>query len=90
MKQENNLENNMILIDVRDKEEWDANHDPQAVHIPLPVLKKEILACVPKKDAAISLCCRSGRRAREGQTLLQALGYSEVTVAEHPPTTYFV
>ena len=47
-----------VLLDVREQQEWDAGHAPQALHVPLSSL--EAAALPPGPVLAI---CRSGNRS---------------------------
>ena len=83
-------ENKAILIDVREKLEWDAGHLNQAALVPLSDLKavpdkapmvaavgsdlKLSLAALPK-DKPVYIHCKSGKRALMATELLKAQGY---------------
>lgn len=49
----------VVLLDVREEEEWLAGHAPQAVHAPLSRLEIEALP----RDRPIVAVCRSGNRS---------------------------
>lgn len=49
----------VLLLDVREEQEWLAGHAPQAVHAPLSQLQ---LAAIPL-DRPIVAVCRSGNRS---------------------------
>jgi len=67
-----------VLIDVREKEEFDAGHIEGAIHIPRGFLEFKIEQSVPDTQTPIIVQCASGGRAvLSGQTLLN-LGYSHV------------
>ncbi|NNG37016.1 rhodanese-like domain-containing protein [Nakamurella aerolata] len=67
------------LLDVREDDEWQAGHAPQAVHIPLPQLA-ERLDEVPEGDP-VYVVCRSGGRSARATAFLNANGWDAVNVA---------
>ena len=69
--------NGMMLIDVRNDNEWSEGHIPSAVHIPLGRLP-ERLAEVPA-DRPIVLQCQTGARSSIAASLLQKMGRKSVT-----------
>ena len=67
-----------VLLDVREADEWDAGHAPEATWIPLG----EIPARVDEipRDAPIVAICRSGVRSRTVAEALLGAGYDVVNV----------
>ena len=65
-----------LLIDVRQPEEWNAGHAPNATLIPLGSLSAR-LADIPR-DREVLLICRSGNRSGTAQRQLLQLGYEQV------------
>lgn len=63
---------NAMLLDIREKEEFNAGHAPNAVHIPLGALPGK-LARVPS-DKPVVVVCRSGMRARSATKMLTQNG----------------
>jgi sulfur-carrier protein adenylyltransferase/sulfurtransferase len=73
------LGNGVVLVDVRESEEWDRGHIPEAVHVPRGYLESRIDAAVGDRDARVILYCASGQRsALAAHTLKELLGYSNV------------
>lgn len=71
--------NGVVLIDVRESEEWDAGHIPGAKHVPRGYLESRIEGAAPDKDAPVVLYCASGTRsALAAHTLQELLGYKDV------------
>jgi rhodanese-related sulfurtransferase len=66
-----------FILDVRTQQEWDEEHIAMSVLIPLDQLPSRLNE-VPK-DQDIVVVCRSGRRSKEGMTLLRGAGYSQVS-----------
>jgi sulfur-carrier protein adenylyltransferase/sulfurtransferase len=73
------LGNGVVLVDVRDSEEWERGHIPGAVHVPRGYLDSRIEGAVPDRDARVVLYCASGQRSvLAAHTLKELLGYSDV------------
>ena len=70
-----------MIIDVRTIEEWNAGHLSSAQHLQLELVASNIDNLVANKDQPIYLYCRSGNRSGRAKTILEALGYSQVTNA---------
>src|SRR6186997_208146 len=71
--------NGIVLLDVRESDEWDVGHIPGAKHVPRGYLESRIEAAAPDKDARVVLYCASGQRsALAANTLQELLGYSNV------------
>lgn len=67
----------IILLDVRTQEEYDAGHIPGAVCLP----NEDIQPDFPlpfEKDAEVLLYCHSGRRSAEAAEKLTGMGYTHV------------
>lgn len=68
-----------VLLDVRDKDEWDEGHLADATLVPLGKLRKaetadELLKNVPK-DKIVYTHCALGKRALDAGEILKAKGY---------------
>jgi sulfur-carrier protein adenylyltransferase/sulfurtransferase len=73
------LGNGVVLIDVREAEEFEAGHIPGAVHVPRSYLESRIENAVADRDAHVVLYCQSGNRSAWGaHTLKDLLGYENV------------
>ncbi len=68
----------VLILDVRTQEEYDAGHIPGAVLLPNETIGSEAPAILPDKGAEILIYCRSGRRSAEAANKLVALGYTGV------------
>ena len=68
-----------VLMDVRERDEWDAGHVPEALHIPLGELPGRV-AEVPV-DGRIMVVCHSGTRSARATAWLNEAGYDAVNVA---------
>ncbi|MBV9195549.1 MAG: molybdopterin-synthase adenylyltransferase MoeB [Solirubrobacterales bacterium] len=73
------LSNGVVVVDVREPEEWSAGHIPGARHVPKSYLESRIEAAVPDRSEHVVLYCASGNRsAWAARTLLDDLGYERV------------
>ena len=72
------LDDNAILIDVRQATEWDVGHAPMATLIPLAEVPDH-LDDLPK-DRLIICACRSGARSLRAATFLQENGFDVVNL----------
>jgi rhodanese-related sulfurtransferase len=69
-----------VLLDVREDDEWQAGHAPDAVHVPMSELAGR-LDEVP--DAApLYVICRSGGRSERVTGYLNANGWEAVNVSD--------
>jgi rhodanese-related sulfurtransferase len=66
------------LIDVREDNEWTAEHIAGATHIGRGVLDRDIETKVPKKDAKLVVYCGGGSRSALAADILMKLGYTDV------------
>ncbi|MFZ2964693.1 MAG: rhodanese-like domain-containing protein [Rhodoglobus sp.] len=69
--------NGMPLVDVREQDEWDTIHAPEAVLIPLSQLR-ERLADLP--EGRFLVMCHSGGRSARAVDFLAREGYDAVNV----------
>lgn len=66
----------IVLVDVREKNEWNEGHIPGAIHVPRGFLELQIEEAVPDKSKTVVLYCAGGVRSlMAGQTLKQ-MGYA--------------
>lgn len=68
----------LVLLDVREPDEWAAGHAPNAVHIPLGELPARAaeLADLPD-DRPVYVVCRSGGRSARAAAWLNAAGIAD-------------
>ncbi len=67
----------MVLIDVREPNEYNLGHAPKALFIPRGLLESQIEANVPR-SAKVVLYCASGNRSALAADTLQQMGYGDV------------
>ena len=64
------------VIDVRERDEWDTGHMPEATHVPLSELEQRRNELDPGKPVVI--VCRSGRRSLVAAAYLAGRGFRSV------------
>lgn len=69
----------MVLLDVREPEEYEAGHMVGAFNVPIRTLSQN-LDLLPDKSASIVVICKGGARAMLAATTLDLLGYENVKV----------
>jgi rhodanese-related sulfurtransferase len=72
------VEDGALLLDVREADEWDAGHAPEAVWIPMGDLQARV-AELPR-DRRIVAICRSGARSDVVAGALIGAGYDAVNL----------
>ena len=72
--------NGIVLLDVRESDEWDAGHIPGAKHVPRGYLESRVEGVVGSdRDQRVVIYCASGQRsALAADTLKELLGYENV------------
>jgi rhodanese-related sulfurtransferase len=68
----------VVLIDVREQNEWSLGHAKPAQYIGRGVLESQIESKVPR-DAAVVLMCASGNRSALAAVVLREMGYTNVS-----------
>lgn len=68
---------NIVVIDVRQPDEYRQMHIEGARLIPLDKLPVQAANSLPDKDAPILVYCHSGARAGNAVTLLSRMGYTD-------------
>jgi molybdopterin/thiamine biosynthesis adenylyltransferase/rhodanese-related sulfurtransferase len=69
----------VVIVDVRESDEWDAGHLPGAKHVPRGHLESRIEGAAPDRSQRVLLYCASGNRsALAAKTLRDELGYEHV------------
>ena len=71
-------EKNIILLDVRTKEEYDTGHIKDASLMPVDTIKEESVKNLLDKEAIIFVYCRSGSRSSSAANILIEQGYKNV------------
>lgn len=66
-----------ILLDVREKDEYEGGHIPQAINIPLSNIEK-VEELIKDKDKQIFIYCLSGARSGKAEKFLRDKGYKNI------------
>lgn len=65
------------FLDIREQDEWELGHAPNAVHVPMSELVQRVDELAPFLDAPepLLVTCRSGGRVQQVMPWLAARGY---------------
>src|SRR3954471_12444164 len=67
-----------VIIDVRDKDEYDEGHIPNALHLSRGTIELDIEEKVPDPNAMVVVHCGGGGRSALAADSLQKMGYKNV------------
>ena len=67
-----------VIIDVREKDEWDEEHIPDAIHMSRGTIELDVEEKVPDTNAMIICHCGGGGRSALAAESLQKMGYKNV------------
>jgi molybdopterin/thiamine biosynthesis adenylyltransferase/rhodanese-related sulfurtransferase len=67
-----------VLLDVRDKEEFNEGHIPGAIHVPRSFLELRVENTVPVRSTPIVAYCAGGSRSLLAADSLRRMGYTNV------------
>ena len=68
----------VVVVDVRTREEYDGGHLENAGLVPNESIGSEIPEARPDTEATLLVYCRSGRRSKDAAQKLLELGYQSV------------
>ena len=69
----------VIILDVREQDEYDSGHIPGAVLLPVGTIDEATAAeVIPEKDSTVLVYCRSGNRSKTASSTLAELGYTNI------------
>jgi len=69
----------VIILDVREQNEYDSGHIPGAVLLPVGTIDEDTAAAViPEQDSTVLVYCRSGNRSKTASSALAELGYTNI------------
>lgn len=69
----------VIILDVREQDEYDSGHIPGAVLLPVGTIDETTAAeVIPEKDSTVLVYCRSGNRSKTASSELAELGYTNI------------
>ena len=67
-----------VILDVREQDEYNQGHIPNAILIPYTEIENKAGKMLPDKDKLILVYCRSGRRSKIAAESLVNIGYTNV------------
>ena len=68
----------VIILDVREQDEYDSGHIPGAVLLPVGTIDETTAAeVIPEMDSTVLVYCRSGNRSKTAAALAE-LGYTAI------------
>ena len=67
-----------VIIDVREKDEWDEEHIPDAIHMSRGTIELGIEEKVPDTNTMVICHCGGGGRSALAAESLQRMGYKNV------------
>ena len=68
----------VVLVDVREDNEWNRSRIPGAIHVGRGVLEVSIESRIPQKAAPVVVYCQSGSRSAVAADVLAKMGYTNV------------
>lgn len=71
-------EDDFIILDVREQDEYDSGHIEGAILLSYMEIPEKAEKILPDKDKKILVYCRSGRRSKIAAESLAKLGYTDV------------
>ena len=71
-------DSNVVIVDVRTKEEYTKKHIPGSILVPIADIREGKLDLLPDKNQTLLLYCWTGRRAEDAAAFLTDRGYTNV------------
>jgi hydroxyacylglutathione hydrolase len=68
----------VVLLDVRDDEEWEMGHVAGSVHAPYHALRERIPSDLGRNGKAVAVACATGNRSAIAASLLKRSGFENV------------
>lgn len=69
----------LVLMDVREDNEWEKEHAKEAIHLGKGILERDIEKVVPDPDTEIIMYCGGGYRSVLTASAAQKMGYRNVS-----------
>jgi rhodanese-related sulfurtransferase len=67
-----------VIVDVREKDEWEEEHIPHAIHLSRGTIELDIEDKIPDPNTTIICHCGGGGRSALATESLQKMGYKNV------------
>jgi rhodanese-related sulfurtransferase len=71
------IQNDALVLDVREQKEYDAGHVPQSVLIPLGTLEARVAELDTYRERPIVVICHGGKRSATACAKLAQLGFQD-------------
>ncbi|MBN2876778.1 MAG: rhodanese-like domain-containing protein [Bacilli bacterium] len=71
-------DSSIVLVDVRTAEEYNDEHIPSAILLPLDTIQANASKVLPDKNATYIIYCRSGNRSADASSQLASMGYKNI------------
>lgn len=71
-------DDSVVILDVRNPEEFETGHIKGAINVPNPSITNREIPELPDKEQQILVYCRSGQRSRIAAKKLAFLGYRNI------------
>lgn len=68
----------MVLIDVREQDEWQQGHLPNALYLGKGIIERDIENLIPNRTQKMVLYCGGGYRSALAADNLMKMGYTDV------------
>ncbi|WP_115707247.1 rhodanese-like domain-containing protein [Legionella sainthelensi] len=68
----------MLIIDVRESDEWETGYIPAAIHLSKGIIERDIEKKIPDFNTEIVVYCSGGFRCALVADSLQKIGYTQV------------
>ena len=69
----------VVILDVREQDEYDSGHIPGAVLLPVGAIEEGTAGeVISEKDSVVLVYCRSGNRSKTASSKLAELGYTNI------------
>ncbi len=78
VKTELDKKSDFVLIDVREDNEWNEGHLPQAIHLGKGIIERDIEDRIPNANTNLILYCGGGYRSALAAESIRRLGYKNI------------
>jgi phage shock protein E len=71
-------DSSIVLVDVRTASEYNEEHIPHAILLPVDEIESRADKVIPDQSATYIIYCRSGNRSAQASQILSDLGYKNI------------
>ncbi len=82
IEQDKKKKETILVVDVRDKKEYDEGHVKFAINMPIDTFEQDIAKLDAFKDKAVVTICNTGKKSQKAAEILVNNGFKDVTNAE--------